>query len=315
MNVSTIIFADHDDPDIKYIAGERRKQGWLWLPLGLRTADYDIAVSSQSSWIRCGQLHISDAEIDNAARIVFRRWKVSPPTPAVRLDSDDAIGQFMLREWSSAIETLMARWYRRDHLKWSRRPTDDNPKHDLLTQISSIVSVPEFVISTTPTPVAAQMVSKTISTNQHFDERTRASTIIVEGGTRSPLFKYRQPCPTLVQHRIDAETEIRLSFSFGSIAAVAQRNQNGQPVDSRFATQFQRSSLPAHDVLSAQARAVAETLGLQVYTADVLVDRAGQHWWIDVNPDGLHIAADSTSGGLTSNLRTGISATPISRRS
>ncbi|MGW6426688.1 hypothetical protein ACWF82_28790 [Nocardia sp. NPDC055053] len=165
-----------------------------------------------------------------------------------------------------------------------------------LAAISSHVRVPATWVTERQPVVARRQVWKPIDVDQSCDGG-RASTMEVTDERHGA-----QPCPGFYQDLIESCCEVRVGYAFGHVSLVAQH-----PVDPAVATidrryvDHRRERIQDTGI-SADAVAVATVLGVNVFTADVLVDRDGITWWCDVNPDGLFCAADTEGGDLLAAL-------------
>jgi hypothetical protein len=110
-----------------------------------------------------------------------------------------------------------------------------------------------------------------------------------------------------VQSMMTFLSAVSRTASSWSLSRPGRRGQpaSGSPVDVRFASEVEREPVELLG-LAETATAVARALSLGVFTADVIVDRQGMQWWVDINPDGLHIAADDADGTLLSALIHGL---------
>jgi hypothetical protein len=300
--VTCLVIADWDDPDV--LALRNGGVEMLWLALGRPAEHYELFFDGREGRIGDGVVIVDSALARRADRVVYRRWQVSPPSVPVSVSTfeDPAVRAFAEREWSAALEVLLHSWYQAAPEKWSRSPLLHANKQVLLYQLDQVVPVPAFTIGNATVAPAWQCVSKTIATDQHFGTGLHASTIRVQP---EDFNGSRQACPTLVQTMVEPDVELRISFSFGHVAAVTQRPASGSPVDVRFASEVEREPVELLG-LAETATAVARALSLGVFTADVIVDRQGMQWWVDINPDGLHIAADDADGTLLSALIHGL---------
>jgi hypothetical protein len=274
------------------------------LLLGLATNEYQLSFDGANSSLGARGSVLDDRTIGEARKVVFRRWKVSPPTSIVAAAGDSATDIFLVREWEDSIDLLLSRWFSLDPMKWSRDPLMHSNKQVLLSQVADLVPIPSFELSTSPSRRLVAAVTKPVNTNQHFKEGLRASTIAVS--SQSTIFDRVQACPTLLQDRIDIAHELRLSYSFGEVATVEQRFPPDAPVDHRYALDCSRVAGVTSAETERAARSISTRLGLRVFTADILVDSSGDHWWVDINPDGLHLAADSLEEHLVGSFARGL---------
>lgn len=292
-----ICIVEHDDPDVDRIREHVRAKV---LRLGLSSNRYSLTCDSKRQWkIGDGESSISFDDIEDAPFIWYRRWKVSPPASAVAAPSElgpDA-GAFIERQWETTLATLLQAGYEGNPRKWSRAPHRLDNKIRTNERLDSLGLLPDTRIALTPPKDDAEWVWKPLHTDQSVGEG-RAAAIAITSADQN----LQQPCPAFYQRQVEYETELRVAYVFGEVAAVSQQPENDNPdlIDKRYVDMVRA---PFHSLeLTGQAKRVACAINLKVFTADVLVDRSGQFWWIDVNPDGLFCAADSPDGHLLATV-------------
>lgn len=305
--MSTLIIADHDDPDV--VAMEERGFRFRWLRLGLDSGQYDYRLRPSGAAISVLGEEFTSDDVARATRILYRRWRVSPPVTPVNIESssDPCVRRMVEREWEAALEACFNHWFRINPSAFSRLPGPYPNKLTHLMEVAGLVQVPEWsVASTHGERRMGPCVTKVLSTDQSAPDGGHTSTVAIN----PQLIQGRQPCPVLIQRRICVEHEVRLGYVFGSVGAVAQRpvDPANAPIDIRFATEVSRMRMEASEVLERAARRVAAQTRLKVFTADVLLSTEGKAWWVDINPDGLFIAADDESETLSTTFRTGLFA-------
>lgn len=305
--MTTIVVADHDDPDVLALCGRGAQESIVWLQLARAHTSYDVRWSVHDAVLESGSTKLSSSDIKSARRILFRRWRVAPPAGIVSVgDRETPESVVMEREWASTLDEVFGTWWSVNPAAFSRRPDHYPGKLSLMRLMSREVRVPPFVVATSfaATDAQSRVVTKLISTDQSFGTDQRTATIDAD----LAVLKARQPCPTLLQTRVDGSIELRLAYSFGSMAAVAQRQSGEHPVcDIRTASHVERWPFELTRALREEISRVAGATGLSCFTADVLVDALGDRWWLDVNPDGLFIAADCEEGTLLDCLQDGLS--------
>lgn len=305
MAATTYIFADYDDPDLPALTAV---PGSVHFPLSLPHDAYSIH-ATQTGWsISCGQDRVTDSDLSNCTVVVYRRWRSSPPAPLVRADAeaDPSARAFIERQWNSTIAGLLSLAYDSEPAKWSRDPMAVDNKIRNLWQVRDLVPTLETVIDTS-TPVigtadvSQELIWKPVDVDQSV-VGGRATTVVAPPRHAES----REPCPAFYQRRIKLVAEIRVGYSFGTVSSVWQEPINApeSAVDLRYVDMARRPY--PHPLIERQAREIARALRREVYTADILVDTAGQMWWTDINPDGLFGGADSSEGALGTCLTTGI---------
>lgn len=294
---SPIFIVDYDDPDLDRLG---KTIPFRVLRLGLPSDCYSLKYCSSRQWeIGDGESTIRCQDLDSAPFIWYRRWRTSPPAPAVAaptgLGSDAAT--FIERQWETTVVTLLQTSYETSASRWSRAPFSRDNK--ILTNeiLASLGLLPETHIALTPPDDAVNWVWKPLASDQSVGDG-RAATIAVTAADQN----VRQPCPGFYQRRVAYETELRVGYVFGTISAVSQQPDcEVDIVDKRYVDMHRK---PFHSrQLTQQALRIARETQLNMFTADVLVERDGTFWWIDINQDGLFCAADSPEGHLLSSVR------------
>ena len=292
-----ICIVEYDDPDMDVL---REHIEAKVLRLGLPSDQYSLTAGSSRQWeISDGESSITFDDIERAAFIWYRRWKISPPAPAAAAPRDlgpDA-GAFIERQWETTLAALLQAGYTANATKWSRAPHRRDNKiltNDLLNLLGLL---PETRIALTPPLGDSEWVWKPLDADQSVGEG-RAAVIAVTSADQN----VKQPCPGFYQRRVEYETELRVAYVFGEVAAVSQQPERDiELIDKRYVDMI-RAPFDSRD-LTKQARRVANAADLNMFTADVLLDSDGRFWWIDVNQDGLFCAADSPDGHLLSAVR------------
>lgn len=307
---SVIVIADHDDPDVLELAAGDIGMDVYWLRLGLPEVHYEVDTSSaDGSVLSCDNVTLDDRVVNNASKVLFRRWKVAPPSPMITADVAGDEEGFAQREWLAALSYVLARWYAASpSYVWSRNPSADTNKLRLLDSARSIdLRVPQWVISTRHVRPTVDVVSKGIGTDQAVRQGARLPTTLIELPMMDYLFGRRQPCPVLIQEHIDAKSEIRVGYAYGKVVGVEQfrLDDSDSMVDIRYVP-VRRAPCDLSSDLAIRFRSLASLIGLNVFTADLLQDQSGQTWLIDINPDGLFIAADDDRRTLSAALLAGL---------
>lgn len=311
--MEAVILADHDDPDVESILDQVQSVGGTvhWIKLGRPHDEYDVIIDSDRAQIRWGDCLVDLEVIKRSGVVVFRRWKVAPPFPIVEAEIPGDPQRFAEREWEATFRVLFARWLEVSDLsRWSRDPFSIADKTQFLRVAESAGAVvPPFRIASQPDPDDSECVSKAIGADQAVIKGQRYATTRIVRPEMDYLFRGRQPCPVLLQREIKVDKEIRVAYSFGQCGAVLQQRQDcgGDSVDIRY-SQVHRLGTPVPEGLMSVFRQFAARSGINLFTADVLLDAANIPWLVDLNPDGLFIAADDEQMTLTSVLTGGIAA-------
>lgn len=295
--MKVLVIADYDDPDVCELARAGVVHKESWMKLGLPSREYSLEISPEEASCSVSGMAFNSSSVGAYDLVLFRRWRVSPPTPAVRFDDlpDRASCNLAEREWDAAIRLLHALWYnqRGANVRWSRSPKELPGKHELMSLVQNVVKVPRWAATTHPKTRRHEAVTKTVGNDQSYGDGNRTSTIIVD----EQLSGAGEMVPVLLQSHVIPKREVRLVYSFGLTAQVVQREGSTGPLDVRFAPTVARRRI-ADPALEEEAGIVARTLGLHHFTADILIDHAGNRWWIDINPDGLSVPCDDSDGTL-----------------
>lgn len=306
-----VFLADHDDPDVDAATAVTHSMGArvCWLKLGLSHDNYDLFVSGERAEVEGPDCTVSVDMVRSARRVVFRRWKVAPPFPIVEAAIEGDPERFAEREWEAAFRIVLGMWWESSTpSRWSRdpRPWPDKASHLRLAKNLG-AAVPDYEVSTAPRLRHVTTVSKAIGLDQAVIKGQRYATTLVELPKMDYLFRGRQPCPVLLQDAVDVAHELRIGYSFGECAAVEQRktDPDNKIADIRYAA-VSRRAVPVPDDLAHLFSQFAVHAGLNVYTADVLVTAEGSNWLVDINPDGLFIAADDSRNTLATAFMDGL---------
>lgn len=167
------------------------------------------------------------------------------------------------------------------------------------------VRVPSYEVSTRPRRFEGELVTKALSLNQSVGDGRFVTRSVHDSGLEG-IFDSTQPCPVLLQRLVEVKVEIRAIYSFGSIDAVAQmRTASNGDVDIRL-TNVERRRWAVSDNLREMLEIVSSVLDLELFSADVLIDEAGDSWLIDVNHDGLIAPVDDQDATLLGAAVAGI---------
>lgn len=294
--MKTIVVADWDDPDVKSLANATPELSWL--RLGLPADRYDVSVRTDGSWtLTAEDGEFSSHDFSAANRVVFRRWRSSPPRATVEATpgDDKVLSDFLSRQWSATILGIMKTSYSHKAEVWSRDPALLDLKLVTIDTLREIVNVPPTVVGRSHSEKGeANLVIKQVAVDQSFGGG-RVTTLPISPVEASII----QPAPMFYQSLISSTTEIRLAYSYGQCSAVARRFDRdiALSLDRRFASAQSEERVVSRELEQA-ARLVADRLALKMYTADIIVDEYGSQWWTDVNPDGLFGAGDDSNGSL-----------------
>lgn len=295
--VNPICIVEHDDPDMELLSGHIEA---TVLRLGLPSERYSLEYRSHCHWaIGDGESQITSSDVENAPFIWYRRWRVSPPRPATTATTKlgpDA-GVFIERQWETTMRTLFQAGHAANEAKWSRAPQRLDNKIHTNDVLDALGLLPETHVALIPPPGGAEWVWKPIDVDQSVGG-SRAAAITVATADQT----MKQPCPGFYQRAVAYETELRVAYVFGEVAAVSQQPQKEiEFIDKRYVDMI-RTAFNS-DELTMQTKRVGQATGLNMFTADVLLDSDNRLWWIDINQDGLFCAADSPDGHLLSTVR------------
>lgn len=298
--MTRFLFADWDDPDAPALV---EKGGLAWIKLAQDKDSYTFHLTGGTgSWTLSHEGGVVTSEsLEAADRVVMRRWRSSPPAPIIRSSaSDEMAREFIERQWEATLLAGLQMAYLRSPDVWSRSPIHQDFKVLSIQLIKDLVLVPEFEVADLPRRDHRALVAKSIHVDQSFG-CGRVSTLPVD----SADLVSKQPSPMVFQQRIQATEEWRLAYSFGRVGIVQQFFQTGGVVDRRFSPPASRLSHVC-DETADEARRVSKALGLNMFTADLLVDTSRGRYWCDINPDGLFGVADAPDYPLQTALIEGV---------
>lgn len=294
---SSMCIVEHDDPDMDRL---RDTISAKVLRLGLPSDRYSLTYRSSCQWeIGDGESTITRQDIESAPFVWYRRWKTSPPASVVSAPAGSApdAAAFIERQWETTLMTLLQISYETTASKWSRAPLRRDNKIHTNELLESLGLLPETHIGLTPPRDDVEWVWKPLDSDQSVGDG-RAATIAVTTAD----YNVQQPCPGFYQRRVVYESELRVAYVFGEVAAVSQQPElETELVDKRYVDMIRRPFRSRE--LTEQAIRISRKTHLNMFTADVLVDGTGSFWWLDVNQDGLFCAADSPDGHLLSIVR------------
>ena len=309
MGVEFVFIADLDDPDVIDVAAGLELLGaeYRWLKLAMDHTEYRISVSSESCDFEAGGVALTSEEIRSARVVVFRRWRSSPPAPIVRAQLMSDPSHFAEREWDTAVGTVLQSWYGAGGATWSRPALEPPTKLMQLRKCEwAGLPVPPYRVSNVPRLFEADLVTKALSVDQSVGDGRFVTRSVVDDGLER-MFANTQPCPVLLQKLVSVRLELRVLYSFGCVAAVAQKREDGSGgVDIRLANVVRRP-WTVDDEIRSMMQTIARVLALNLFSVDILIDTAGRYWLIDINHDGLVGPVDDESRTLRSALLEGIS--------
>lgn len=306
-----VLIADHDDPDITQIYDALRMahENVHWLRLGLTQDRYELTMSRHLGEVTCNGESITDGIVRTARRIVFRRWKVAPPHPLVVAQIAGDPQLFAEREWQAALEVILHRWWAiSDPTLWSRDPRTATQKLVYLDCAERLgLRVPEYWVGTRQESREGRIISKSVGIDQCVKDGMRYATTRVTLPEMQYLYDARQPCPTLLQREVVCASEVRIGYAYGMIGAVTQTRRDGNTlVDIRYEAGLKRQSCQLDSRILTRLTRFASISGLNVFTADLLVESSGDAWLLDINPDGLFAAADDEGMTLSHSFIDGL---------
>ena len=298
--MTRFLFADWDDPDAPALVDQG---GLAWIKLAQDTDSYAFHLTGGTgSWELSyeGGVVTSDA-LETAERVVMRRWRSSPPAPIIQSSASDKMTrEFIERQWEATLLAALQMAYLSRPDIWSRSPLHQDFKVLSIQLIQNLVLVPAFEVADLPRGDHRALVAKSIHVDQSFGSG-RVSTLPVDLADLATS----QPSPMVFQQRIQATEEWRLAYSYGRVGIVQQFFPTGGVVDRRFLPPESRLSHVC-DQTADEARRVSKALGLNMFTADILIDTSRARYWCDINPDGLFGVADTPDYPLQTALIEGV---------
>ncbi|WP_454698272.1 hypothetical protein [Arthrobacter humicola] len=298
--MTRFLFADWNDPDAPALVD---KAGLTWVKLAQNTDSYTFHLTGGTgSWTLSHEGGVVTSELLAAAeRVVMRRWRSSPPAPIIQSSANDKMTkEFIERQWEATLLAALQMAYLSRPDIWSRSPIHQDFKVLAIQLIQDLVLVPAFEVADLPRGEHLPLVAKSIHVDQSFGPG-RVSTVPVDLAD----LVTSQPSPMVFQQRIQASEEWRLAYSYGQVGIVQQFFPTAGVVDRRFSPPASRRSHVC-DQTADEARRVSKALGLNMFTADILVDGSRARYWCDINPDGLFGVADAPDYPLQTALIEGV---------
>lgn len=288
--INTIIFADWDDPDILQL---KDLSSCIWIKLGLDYKNYKLFLDAHHWELQYQNNKVTSEMVENLT-VVFRRWRTSPPRPIVLSKSKDISKEeasYIERQWDASLFSALLSSWEKSKTNWSRCPIFSINKIDIYRILKNTVNIPDYWISQSIKLIGHsndyEYVLKPIHQDQSFGYRQRASTIRVTNGDDNGL----QPCPSILQKRIFTTSEWRVGFFFGKVAMVSVTSEADHPIDLRYAPSVIKEEKKSK-IIEEELIKISKKLSLNMFTADILFDNENNHWWCDINPDGLFLALD-----------------------
>jgi len=282
----------------------------VWLPLGLDAKSYELVADFDDASITAGGVQVTTKTVRNAAAVVHRRWRLSPPLAPVGLTLEGDPEQFGQREWTASLDYALWLWSHSESVvPWGNLPGRTHGRMTLcrLARESGLRVPPTALATRHSRAIPRPAVTKAIATNESVYEDVYFPTTRLSSEDLERLMAERSPCPNLVQKAIAAPLEVRVVYSFGNVGAVALRRTDGNsPVDIRYAPCVVRSPWRLSDAISARLRDLAARACLSLYTADFVIDEAGEYWVVDVTPEGCLGGLDDEEQTLVTSYVEGI---------
>jgi len=295
-----VYIGDFDDPDAGTITS--RSPDLHWIQLGKPASCYTMRFDPPSSqWeLSVDGESFSSSLLQNATRIIYRRWRSSPPRDLVVPTDESPIAAFVSRQWTEAMLGAIVTSYRASANKWSRDPRLVDLKLDTLAILAKLGALPETSVNMTiATSRSVKRVAKHISIDQSF-QNGRVATALIGPNRANRGDGY----PIISQTHLNERTELRVLYYFGRARAVSHTfptaaNEGPTNTDRRFTPSIARAAAPLTADEELLLREVARSLSLNVFTGD-MIRHAGGTYLIDVNPDGLIHNCDTEDGHLAS---------------
>jgi hypothetical protein len=305
-SMTRIIIAEHDDIDAAQLCAEGIARGldMRWFKLGLPSSSYSAIWSSEASPVlKCEEVELSETTLSEARWIFHREMRLKKEPYVKAVVGNEQENDFCMREWSALFSSaLLAFKFGLSGHKWvsAFKRADFSDRKLFLLQFATRlgIAVPALKIGTTFPEISGQaVVVKAINADEFVGDRYFPTTLL-DAVDAEKYTGQRSECPSLVQERINAVSELRAYYVRGSWLCLTIDRLSFPGVDLRYAKNIHIDvveSLP--DSLGQPLSALCDELEMGYCVFDVLVDSKGRNWLVDVTPNGTW-AWYEKSGGI-----------------
>jgi RimK-like ATP-grasp domain len=258
----------------------------------------DLSFSAQSAgWTGTFRAKDLPVDVDSIASVYFRR----PEPPMPKSSIADQMRPWAASELRSAWGGVLAA---NPKIKWVNHPlaaTGASYKPEQLTRASRFgLLIPDTLITTDPGAARAfcqshhwHVVAKPVSHGEVRAPDDSVTGLIYTNALdarHEPLLDHVSACPTLLQQRIDKDVDVRVTIVDSECIAVALHSQelSTNTVDCRrnnmSGMRYSRIELPP--ALRDTLVRLTASYDLHYSAIDLVCDRAGNYWYLELNPSG-----------------------------
>lgn len=231
-------------------------------------------------------------DCNRVAAAYFRRPDVPIPLGSV----EPAHRQYVATEWQAVLQSLY--WKLED--RWLNSPHNISLAESKIRQLEIAqrlgFRIPETLISNDP------VAAKRFVTDGHFIGKPLKRSVVTDNGTERVIFTTRlgtigaedaesiRTCPLIFQKEIHKAFDIRVTVVGGQVFAASIDSQSTQDTE----VDWRRTSNPnlAHEAYQLPAeecercKELTRALGLRYGAIDFVLDPEGNHWFLEINPNG-----------------------------
>ncbi|MER9338948.1 hypothetical protein NKJ06_34485 [Mesorhizobium sp. M0293] len=289
-----LLFSNRRDLTTDFLVKELHGRGATFARVNLESAG-DLAVEcdisgNRLSWhleVRRERINLADVKA-----AYFRR----PGRPAALPTLLEADARHFVGEWSALIKSMCAAL----EGKWFSNPdailrAEDKPKQ-LSNAIAAGFSVPNTLISNTFQNVkrfldSGDAIAKPLCSGHLQDSRSEWVIFTTRVG---PIPEYDSPsielCPVIYQREILKQCDIRVTVVGDKVFATAIESQSlkDSTVDWRRGdvSDIAHKAHEMPETLAVKCRSLVKRLGLRFGAIDLILDRDGKYWFLEINPNG-----------------------------
>lgn len=292
-----LVLTNSQDATADYLTAELKKKGIKYVRL-----DTDTLLSISSfSYGGCGpRLRIYGQWY--APEDFHATWYRRPERLRAHHLTGYPEGEYILDEWSEALESFLA------HIsidRWVNHPANNSRASSKLEQLTTAKQFDLMIPSTLVTQNAdelrqfftkhgGQVIVKPMASGQVRRESENADSLIYTNPIReadlSDLTDLRA-CPTFFQHLIPKVSDIRITIvdsDFHAVELLAADPDGRQRCDIRRNNMndviYSAIDLP-HDI-ECKLKKLMSRYGLRFGAIDMVVDRQGSWYFLEINPNG-----------------------------
>lgn len=289
-----VIVSNKRDITSDYIVSELRRRGLEYFRLNSEDiTSYRITFSARErdDWV------IEDGKTVVKGRDVTAAYFRRPGDPDVsHFDDDEGISRYISKEWQGVLKNL----YFRLQGKWLNSPFSimlaEDKSRQLLEAVQLGFDIPKGVITNNKASAkfvfdgSNNVIGKTISHS------------LVEGVNEKVLFTSRmgsfdsigesslEMAPVIVQEELDKDVDLRITVVGEKVFPVAifSQKSQGTETDWRRGTGFdlEQKSFELPLGISKKCVAIVRSLDLLFGAVDMVLDKCGRYWFLEVNPNG-----------------------------